>query len=386
MGGHASGAPSFDQLKKLAEAIHRRRDHLLEDWRNQVKRLPTAQKLDLPTLNDHIPVLLDQLASALIAGHTESLLDLELERSPQVHGTLRLRAGFDVVEVVAEYNILRDILHDLVEDEGFEISAEVTRILNRVIDAAVALAVDTYAKERALEMQKRREEHLSFVMHDLRTPISAMHTAGQILETALSPEAKTLRVKSMLSLLQRNADRVNALLKMAVQEQYNIAASTIEELKVEPREFDLWPLIEALVEDLQPLTETVPVQIVNAVPTDLTVFADAVLLNQVFQNLLSNSIKYTKDGQIVVGAEYLDYERKIRCWVQDTGAGIPAERIEKIFDKFETDPETKGSQGLGLAIVKQIVEAHGGKVTVDSVVGQGSTFTFTLPVRPHSSS
>jgi two-component system, OmpR family, phosphate regulon sensor histidine kinase PhoR len=373
----AATIPPLDDLNRFAAAIHDRREWLLQEWRGQVRRLPTARNMDEPTLNDHIPPLLDQLASALVAGRTESVLDLELEHSPQIHGSQRLRAGFDIVEVVAEYNILREILHSLAERERIEMSADISRILNRILDGAIALAVDTYAKEKAMEMQQRREEHLSFVMHDLRTPLSAMHTAGQILEKSLAPEAKTERVKNMLALMQRNSDRVNALLRMATQEQNNMAASLIGDLKVEPREFDLWPLVESLIHDLLPLSQSIPVRIVNAVPPDLVVIADAVLVNQVFQNLLSNAIKYTASGQIVLGAEY--FEGCVRCWVKDTGAGIPPERVEKIFEKFETDPKRKDGQGLGLAIVKQIIEAHDGEVAVKSVLGQGSTFTFTLP-------
>jgi two-component system phosphate regulon sensor histidine kinase PhoR len=325
--------------------------------------------------------LLEHLAAALKEGETQSVLDLQLERSPEIHGMQRLRAGFDIVEVVAEYSILRELLHDLPGKEGIDLSVDISRIVNRVIDSAIALAVDRYAKQRALELQQRREEHLTFIMHDIRTPLAAMHTVGQILDRSLPSDAKTQRVQNMLSLLQRNTDRVNALLKVATQEQYNIATSTIDELKVEPRTFDLWPLVEALIQDLRPLSDSAPIRFLNVVPTDFEVFADAGLLNQVFQNLISNAIEYTKAGQIVVGAKYLDAQAGVRCWVHDTGAGVSADRIDKIFEKFETDPDKKGGPGLGLAIVKKIVEAHGGEVTVESVVGRGSKFTFTLPAK-----
>jgi signal transduction histidine kinase len=368
----------LDDLKRLAATIRRRREQLLERWRREVRRLPSAEKMETPALNNHIPSLLEQIADALIAGHTESVLDLRLEHCPQIHGTQRLRAGFDIVEVVAEYNILREILHDAGEEEGIDLSSDVSRILNRVIDGAIALAVDTYAKEKALEMQKRREEHLSFVMHDLRTPLSALHMVGQILEKNIPLDAKTPRIQDMLNLLQRNSKRVNALLKMAAQEQYNLTAGTIEEQKVEAREFDLWPLVETLIQDLRPLSESSSLQILNFVPPDFVVFADAVLLNQVFQNLLSNAIKFTKAGRIAIGAEYTE-EGHSRCWVEDTGVGIPENLLDKIFEKFTTDPEKKGGQGLGLAIVKQIIEAHGGAVAVESTVGAGSRFMFTLP-------
>ena len=77
---------------------------------------------------------------------------------------------------------------------------------------------------------------------------------------------------------------------------------------------------------------------------------------------------------------------KMRCWVRDSGAGIPPERVSKIFEKFETDPKQKGGMGLGLAIVKQIVEAHEGQIFVESEVGKGTKVTIDLPQRTGPSS
>jgi signal transduction histidine kinase len=329
-------------------------------------------------LNDHVPHLFDELSLALSAGNTESVLELELNDSPKIHGGLRLRAGFDIVEVVAEYNILRELLAALAEKEHVDITGNPNRILNRVIDRAVALAVDTFAKEKALDIQQRREEQLSFVIHDLKTPLSAIHAAGRILETSLTDETKAGRVGKMLEIMRRNALRLNALVTTASQEQYNLAASTAEELKVAQREFDLWPLVQALIWDLRALVENVPVQITNLVPENCVMNADPVLMTQVFQNLLSNAIKYTTNGEITVGAEQIEVN-KIRCWVSDTGVGIPPDRLAKVFEKFETDPKQRGGMGLGLAIVKQVVEAHSGQVFVVSEVGRGSTFSFVVP-------
>ena len=329
-----------------------------------------------PSGNDCVRFRSSRLA--LAAGTTESVLDLQLHDSPKIHGGLRLRAGFDIVEVVAEYNILRELLSNLAERQNVDITGEPNRILNRVIDRAVALAVDTYAKEKALEMQQRREEHLSFLIHDLKTPLSAIHAAGRILETSLAGDTLTGRVGNMLDIVRRNALRLNALITTASQEQYNLAASTAEQVKVAHREFDLWPVVQAMIWDLRALVENVPVQIINAVPENCVVYADPVLITQVFQNLLSNAIKYTAKGEITVGASPTEVN-KVRCWVRDTGTGIPAERLVKIFEKFETDPAKKGAMGLGLPIVKQIVEAHGGQIFVQSEVGRGSTFSFVLP-------
>jgi signal transduction histidine kinase len=178
------------ELQEFADAIQANRENFLTDWRLQVRRLPAAQALDVPTLNDHIPALVDQLVAALRQGRTESVIDTHLHNSPKIHGSMRLRAGFDIVEVVAEYNILREILYGVAETNGIDVSGDLARILNRVLDRAIALAVDTYATERAIEIQQRREEHFSFVMHDLRTPLSAIHTAGTVLDLCLPPETR----------------------------------------------------------------------------------------------------------------------------------------------------------------------------------------------------
>ena len=112
----------------------------------------------------------------------------------------------------------------------------------------------------------------------------------------------------------------------------------------------------------------------------MTIFADARLLGQVFQNLLSNAIKFTPNGEVVVGGRIIN--DTMRCWVEDTGAGIDSQRLDKIFEKLETDqqPDKRGV-GLGLAIVKQIVELHGGTIVVESRVGDGSKFTFEIPLQ-----
>lgn len=116
----------------------------------------------------------------------------------------------------------------------------------------------------------------------------------------------------------------------------------------------------------------------------MTIFADARLLGQVFQNLISNAIRFTPNGKVIIGAQLRGADETVQCWVEDTGTGIDPERLEKIFDKLETDhqPDKRGV-GLGLAIVKQIVELHEGIVAVESRVGEGSKFTLEIPQLDH---
>jgi len=177
-------------------------------------------------------------------------------------------------------------------------------------------------------------------------------------------------------MLRRNIGRLDALIKRVLQEEGNLQLD--DSPKVEKREFDLWSLVESIIQDLYPIATDVHTTLVNNVPNDMTIYADARLLGQVFQNLISNALKFTPNGRVIVGAQGAN--GFAQCWVEDTGAGIDAERRDKIFEKLETDqqPDKRGV-GLGLAIVKQVVELHGGTVAVESRVGEGSTFTFEIP-------
>jgi len=160
-------------LSQLATLITQKHDELLAHWRQEVRLLPIAEHLDAPTLNNHIPDLLEELACELEAACDETLIEAHLKENPVIHGLDRLRIGFDVEEVVTEYNVLRDAIQTLAERHGIGLQGSAARIVNRVLDRAIGLAVKTYATQKALEVQQRREEHLSFGVHDLKSPLAA---------------------------------------------------------------------------------------------------------------------------------------------------------------------------------------------------------------------
>ena len=373
-------------LNRLAALIKQEREDLLARWRQAVRRLPGAQDLDQPTLTDHIPALLEELSEALRLHDEARPMEVRLEDNPQAHGVQRLRVGFDLTEVVSEYNMLRDCLQDLAERHGLSLVGQAGHIINRVLDEAIGLAVSAYAEEKAEELQQRREEHLAFVVHDLRTPLAAIAMAARALEKKLSGAIADDEFAMLLKTLLRNARRLEELVKQVVQEatRLDTDVNAASPLKLERRELDLWPLVQRLIDDLSPLADAAGARLINAVPADCAVYADASLLTQVFQNLLANAINYTPHGEITVGAKEVGANGtggKVECWVQDTGAGIPAERLGNVFDKLETDRAEQSGMGLGLAIVKQFVEAHGGTVSVESTPGAGTTFRFTLPAQ-----
>ena len=370
-------------MDKLAALVKQERQSLLSRWREQVRHLPSAQKLDNPTLNDHIPLLLDELVTALQAKSEQTIPEALSEGSSPAHGLQRVQDAFDIEEVVAEYNILRGCIHDLADDNGVNLQGMPFHTINRVFDHAIGLALQTYATQRALEVQRRRGEYLAFVAHDLRTPLNAISLAGRVLERTLPEEGRSPETVKMLNALRRSVQTLEALVGKVLEENTNL--QTEIGIKLERREFDLWPLVESLIHDLHPVAGTDSTKLFNKVPDDLVVYADAGLLRRLFQNLIANAIRYTPRGEVIIGARELYAEGAVECWVNDNGAGIPAKDLEKVFDKGETDPDSEGGTGLGLAIVKTFTEAHGGKVTVESTEGVGSTFRFSLLTRTHLS-
>jgi signal transduction histidine kinase len=375
---------TIDVLDQLAVLIKNEHDAFLARWRLQVRQLPSARMMDVPTLNDHIPGLLGELAAALQSKSDQTIPEALSEGSPPAHGLQRLQEAFDIEEVVAEYNILRGCIHDLADDNGLNLQGRPFHIINRVLDRAIGLALQTYATQRALEVQRRREEYLAFVAHDLRTPLSAISLAGRVLELTLPQRGAGGETVQMLKALRRSVQQLEALVGKVLEE--NTHLETEVGIKLERREFDLWPLVEALIHDLHPVAGTASTQLVNNVPDDLVVYADASLLRRIFQNLIANAIKYTPRGEVTIGARELAAEGVVECWVRDNGTGIPDELLEKVFDKGESDPDNTGGTGLGLSIVKTFTEAHGGKVFVESKKEAGSMFRFSIPTKANVSS
>ena len=200
---------TINVLDQLAALVKQERQALLSRWRQQVRHLPSARELDLPTLNDHIPGLLDELAVALQSKSDQTIPEALSEGSPRAHGLQRLQEAFDIEEVVAEYNILRACIHDLADDNGMTLQGKPFHTINRVFDHAIGLALQTYATQRALEVQRRREEYLAFVAHDLRTPLNAISMAGRVLEMTLPGSGDN--TTQMLKTLRRSVQHLEGL-------------------------------------------------------------------------------------------------------------------------------------------------------------------------------
>jgi two-component system phosphate regulon sensor histidine kinase PhoR len=366
----------------LAGLIDSNRELIMHEWIQRVRFFAGSRGLDRPALQNKMGEILGQLSAALRTGRIKhkdlALLTESFKAGPTSHGIHRVDVGFDVVEVVAEYNVLRDVLRDLSEQHGVSLAGDVGTIANRVISDATALAVESFVNEKNAREERHRLEQFSFMMHDLKTPLTSITIAVHALELLLTEDCKPDRVGKIFDVLRRNAQRMDAMLTKSVGNQ------KLHEMKVAPEwvKFELRSLVQSVADDLRPLAEANRTRLVNAVSADLTLMADPVLLRATYQNLISNAIRYTHGGEITVGADA--GPAGVESWVADTGQGIAPEFVGKVFEKFETTGHGRNQQGLGLAIVKQAVEAHGGTVTVDSRVGAGSTFRFFIPAKRDS--
>jgi signal transduction histidine kinase len=321
-----------------------------------------------------MPYLIDELAEALESQRGEIEEEL-LRGSPPAHGRQRLHDGFNVEEVVGEYNVLRGCIHDLAEEHGMVIHGSDLRVINRIIDEAIGLAVQTYATLLTLEVKKHRDLHLNFVAHDLRTPLQAIALTVGIIERTLIDSVKNEHTDQLLKILRRN---IQQLEKSVVEVIKTNAGSSADATKLERREIDVWPIVEGVIRGLVPIAVPAGVELVNEIPVDLSAFADGALLTRIFENLICYSINNAPRGVVRVIGRDLG-PSGIECQVTHNGPGATTEALRKMFERGAAEKTEAEGIGLGLPIVKQSIEAHEGKLEVEASMHSGVTICFRLP-------
>jgi len=380
-----SSAQSDDRelCQRVAKLIKREQKNLLTNWRSRVRELPSAADLDVPTLNDDIPLLLRQFTNALEGEdyNEDDFGDVnEVDSAALLHGLHRANKEYKIEEVVAEYGLLTLCIHDLAEEHHLTLQGPPFRILNYIVSRAVSSAVRVFAAEQALKIQERREEHLSFVVHDLRTPVSAISVCSNLLEQELKKEKKE-KISPMqtrlVATLNKNVTHLNSIVNQVLEES-SVIQGKIDK-KLVKRTFDLWPFIESLVQALHSLALDSETDLKNDVPMSQKVYADADRLRRVFQNLIMNAISHTPRGKVIIGARDIPETDEMEAWVEDNGSGISEDMKDKIFEKYQGDTEGEQTSGLGLSIVKKFVEAHDGTVKVESKKGKGAIFRIRIP-------
>ncbi|MEB3826280.1 ATP-binding protein [Phormidium sp. CCY1219] len=230
-----------------------------------------------------------------------------------------------------------------------------------------------------LALERMKDEFVSVVSHELRTPLTSIRGALKLLSSGLLT-AEPDKSQRMLEIAVDNTDRLLRLLNDIL----DIQRITFDKTTIVKQTCNAADLMNHAAETMQGMAAKTQIKIAVE-PLNLSLWADSDRLQQVFTNLLSNAIKFSPAGSTVWLTASLQ-DSAILFQVIDKGRGIPAEKLETIFERFQqVDPDdarTYGGTGLGLAICQQIVQQHGGRIWVESKVSEGSTFSFTLPLFP----
>jgi len=242
----------------------------------------------------------------------------------------------------------------------------------RLLGAVTLLEDITHLRE----IDRLKSEFIATASHELRTPLTSVQMSVHLL---LEGAAGTLALKQqeLLQACKEDCERLERLMRDLLD------LSRIEAGKSAPQlaPVRVSDLVSASTEGLRPQVEAKGLSFVSDVPAQLPfVFADRGQIERVITNLVSNAVRHTdRGGEIRLSA--VQRQGHVAISVKDTGHGIPPEYLAHIFEKFVRVPDApSGDAGLGLAISKRIVEAHGGKIVVQSEIGRGTVFTFTLPV------
>jgi signal transduction histidine kinase/CheY-like chemotaxis protein len=234
------------------------------------------------------------------------------------------------------------------------------------------------ARHEAEAASRSKDEFLASVSHELRTPLNAMMGWAQLLQMTRGDEQKLDRG---LEIIVRNAKVQTQL----IDDLLDISRIISGKMRLDVRRVDLIEIIDGALEAVRPALEAKQIRLQRLLdPLASPVAGDADRLQQVVWNLLANAVKFTpREGRIEVRLERVDSQ--VEILVADTGSGIAPDFLPHVFDRFRqydgSITRTQGGLGLGLAIVRHLVELHGGTVRVESPgLGQGATFTVTLPV------
>ncbi|MFN8374421.1 MAG: sensor histidine kinase KdpD [Anaerolineae bacterium] len=337
-----------------------------------------------------VAVILQQNNQLLRQPHSSSTLalsDKEYSVAQWVYERGRLAGRFTetLSQALAQYHPLQTPTRTVGvigirtrKDERLSFDQEV---LLATFISQIALAIERELLDEAAEQTTMLRESerlyttlLNSISHELRTPIATIKGASSSLLDPVAGASETARTE-LTKDIQSSADRLNRL----VENLLDMSRLESGRLQLKQEWCDLSELIGVAVKQLNEGVKTHPLQL-HIAPDLPLIRLDFVLMEQVIINLLDNACNYTPDGTgITIAAQ--KHEKEVEISVSDRGAGIPAELIERIFDKFYRLPGTaSGGTGLGLSISRGLVEAHGGRLTAENLPDGGAKLTIRLPL------
>lgn len=397
----------------IGSLIQQNTTPLLERWSQRAAaEQPGAERVHRASLLDHLPDLLWEIGQSLAANDAEEARGhWKLARK---HGQQRWETGWSLVEVVRDYQILRLVLLEFLEEAlDRPLAARETMALGLALDEAISSSVSRYVghqeehlrrmeqqrleqerqyqealrrhqTEALQETNRRKDEFLALLGHELRNPLAPLSNALEVLRRRGNDAPTRNWVEGVLDRqVKQMARLVDDLLD----------ASRIGRGKVSLRKeaLDLVALVRSVAEDHRPLLEAAGAKLEMELPGEpVNVTGDPARIIQVLGNLLSNATKFNQPGGRVLLT--LRRETDPPCavlTVSDSGIGISPDMLGQVFDMFVQEERgherSRSGLGLGLALVKGLVELHGGRVAADSAgPGNGASFTCWFPLESDS--
>lgn len=355
---------------QLSSLLAKRRKEIIERWTQRIEREHNDKELSCGELCDHLPRIFDELLAALRA---EESPRAAMEPASAAHGVQRLRVGFDVVEVIREYEILADCILDELEAAGRTISMRTFRRVQSLLNAGRADAVSAYVKRRDEDISREHSQHIAFVAHELRGPLMAAFLSATALKKQARPEDDR-----GLAILTRSLMSLRELI-----DQVLMADRLSGHVQLTRETFDLRKLFDEVVTDAGLAAERNRVELIVDAPDTLPFNGDRRLIRSAVSNIVGNAVKFTHEGRaITLRARRTDGATTIE--VEDGCGGLPEGDHEDLFEPLVQRGNDRTGFGLGLAIVRQAIEAHGGSTNVRSLAGRGCIFSLELPEAPRA--
>jgi two-component system phosphate regulon sensor histidine kinase PhoR len=364
---------------RAAEELHRRE---LDDQR-------ARRDAELREQAQRTAALFDRMIEGLIVVDATGRIRLANRAAGELFGfeppatgrtILEATRHHEVAAVVARLDLEPEVLgHELrlesvAATRFFQVNALALRDSSGARDGAILVFHDL---TRLRQLESVRQEFVANVSHELRTPLSLIKSATETLIDGGKNDPTALT--RFLEIIDRHANRLTLLIDDL------LLLSTLDSgrMQLGLQAVSLRTAVQEAVEDFGQRAAARRIKLTNTVPPALIARADPERLGQVLSNLLDNAIKYGRnEGHVTVAGRALA-DGRVELGVRDDGPGIPEDARARIFERFyrvdKARSREQGGTGLGLAIVKHVVQAHGGEVRVESVMGEGAEFFITLP-------
>jgi signal transduction histidine kinase len=363
---------------------------LIQRWaRRSAEEQPHARRVHHEALLDHLPALLEALGRSLQAvddaDHPEHL------RPARTHGAQRWQTGWSLPEVVHDYQILRLVLFDYLE-EVLDRPLEYREIMaiGLALDEAIHSSIAQFTAEHERQRQeiedtlrtadRNKNEFLATLAHELRNPLAPLRNGIELLRHLPTDDPTLTQIRDLF-------ERQVLQLTRLVDDLLDVARIAQGKLRLLPERVELHTILQRAVQMSEPLMTALSHHLDVQVPAGpLWLEADPARLVQVFANLLINAAKYTDPGGRIHLSAAADADRVV-VRLRDNGVGIEPELLPRIFDLFtqaeEARDRSQGGLGIGLSLVRQLIELSSGTITAHSDgPGQGSAFVVTLPLSP----